>query len=233
VRLGVLLDRFDPLGGGAEAHTDALMRRAVEQGEAVMLATLEGEGPPGVTTRRIQAPRRRPARDRAFAEVGEATLRAAGCDVVLAFRHALRCDVYLPHGGLVEDALAALDAPASVAADPAVSAYLRGIVLKDSNRDAEAAECFDKALALRPDLERAHYHRGTARFLAGDKQGALRDLERAVEGEPDFLFAVYNLGVAAVALRDWERAKRAFARCLELGVPNRSLASKLVRDGGV
>lgn len=112
MRLGVLLDRFDPAGGGAEAHTDALLRRAVEVGDAVLLATLAGEGPPGVATRRIEAPRRRPARDRAFAAVGEATLRAAGCDVVLAFRHAPRCDVYLPHGGLVADALAAHDAAA-------------------------------------------------------------------------------------------------------------------------
>src|SRR5687768_9622127 len=103
MRLGVLLDRFDPAAGGAEAHTDALMRRAVAEGEPVLLATLAGAGPPGVTTRRIDAARSRPARDRAFATVGEATLRAAGCDVVLAFRHALACDVYLPHGGLVED----------------------------------------------------------------------------------------------------------------------------------
>jgi len=124
--------------------------------------------------------------------------------------------------GRFQDALTALDAPGLHApgagdADRAASAaYLRGIVLKDSGKDAEAAECFDRALALRPDLERAHYHRGTARFLAGDKQGALRDLERAVESEPDFLFAVYNLGVAAVGARDWERAKHAFARCLDL-----------------
>lgn len=110
MRLGVLLDRFDPAAGGAEAHTDALLRRAVAQGDQVMLATLEGEGPPGVTTRRIDAPRGRPARDRAFALVGAAQLRAAGCEVVLAFRHALSCDVYLPHGGLVEDTLAAHDA---------------------------------------------------------------------------------------------------------------------------
>jgi UDP-glucose:(heptosyl)LPS alpha-1,3-glucosyltransferase len=110
VNLGVLLDRFDPAAGGAERHTDALLRRAVEQGERVTLATLQGEGPPGVTTRRIDAPRRRPARDRVFAEKGVAELRGAGCDVLLAFRHVPTCDVYLPHGGLVEDAIAAREA---------------------------------------------------------------------------------------------------------------------------
>src|SRR5205085_11064468 len=57
-----------------------------------------------------RVPRTRPARDRHLADAGERALRDAGCDAVLAFRHALRCDVYLPHGGLVEDAWAARDA---------------------------------------------------------------------------------------------------------------------------
>jgi UDP-glucose:(heptosyl)LPS alpha-1,3-glucosyltransferase len=109
VRLGLLYDRYDPRAGGAEAHTEALLVRALAQGDSVVLATLEGEGPPGSTTIRVRGPRRRPARDRALATVGERRLREAGCDVVLAVRHALACDVYLPHGGLVDDASAAAD----------------------------------------------------------------------------------------------------------------------------
>ena len=106
MRLGVLLDRFDPLAGGAEAHTDALLRRAVDGGEEVVLATLEGQGPPGVTTLTIPAPRRRPARDRVFAVRGVERLRAAGCDGVRAFRQALKI-----HPGLegVEEAVRALE----------------------------------------------------------------------------------------------------------------------------
>lgn len=112
MRLGVLLDRYDPALGGAEQHTDRLVRRALAQGDEVRIAALEGEGPPGSTTRRIAAPRRRPARERVFARDGAARLRADGAEVVLAFRHALDCDVYLPHGGLVDDARAAGDAAA-------------------------------------------------------------------------------------------------------------------------
>ncbi|MFM8980968.1 MAG: glycosyltransferase family 4 protein [Planctomycetia bacterium] len=110
MRLGVLHDRYDPRRGGAEAHTDALLRRALAEGDEVVLAVLEGEGPPGSRTLAIEAPRRRPARDRVLATVGERRLREAGCDVVLAVRHVLACDVYLPHGGLVADAVAASDA---------------------------------------------------------------------------------------------------------------------------
>lgn len=104
MRLGILHDSADPRRGGAEAHTDALVRRALAEGDEVVLAVLEGEGPAGSTTLRIDAPRRRPARDRVLATQGERRLREAGCDVVLAFRHVLACDVYLPHGGLVADA---------------------------------------------------------------------------------------------------------------------------------
>lgn len=110
MRLGLLLDRYAPAAGGAEAHTDALLRRALAQGDEVVVATLDGQGPPGSETLLLRAPRRRPARDRFLAEEGERRLRQAGCDVLLALRHALACDVYLPHGGLVDDALAAHDA---------------------------------------------------------------------------------------------------------------------------
>ena len=109
MRLGVLLDALGARRGGAEGHTAALLARCVATGDQAVLATMRGEGPAGVTTLRIGARGRRPARDERFAYEGEAALRAAGCDVVLAVRHAPRCDVYLPHGGLVADARAAKD----------------------------------------------------------------------------------------------------------------------------
>ncbi len=110
MRLGVLLDVFDPARGGAESHTAALMRRAVEAGDTVVLACAEGSPPEGVERVEVPAARGgRPRRDRALAVDGERALREAGCDAVIAFRHALRCDVYMPHGGLVEDAWRARD----------------------------------------------------------------------------------------------------------------------------
>ncbi|MDA1195461.1 MAG: glycosyltransferase family 4 protein [Planctomycetota bacterium] len=102
MKLGVLLDRLDGTAGGAEVHTRALVTRCVEGGGAAAIATLSGDAPAGVETLRIEARGGRPERDEAFAIEGERALRAAGCDVVLAVRHALACDVYLPHGGLVD-----------------------------------------------------------------------------------------------------------------------------------
>jgi UDP-glucose:(heptosyl)LPS alpha-1,3-glucosyltransferase len=105
VRLGLLLDDVDPARGGAEAYAAALLERAAARGFDPLVARLEGRPPAGVAAVDVPGvPRSRPARDRAFAERGEAALRERGADVVLAFRHAPRCDVYFPHGGLVEDA---------------------------------------------------------------------------------------------------------------------------------
>lgn len=114
MKLGVLLDRVHTPVGGAERYTLALLERAIAAGDEAMLATLAGEADPaviphGVETLAITAPRSRPERDETFAREGAAALRAAGCDRVMAIRHALDCDVYFPHGGLVDDARAAKD----------------------------------------------------------------------------------------------------------------------------
>ncbi len=109
MRLGVLLDRLGARRGGAEAHTAALLARAVEVDGDAVLATLDGVAPPGCRTIRIRARGPRPGRDARFAARGEAALRDAGCDVVLAVRHTARCDVLILHGGLVGDARAAKD----------------------------------------------------------------------------------------------------------------------------
>ncbi|MHC4829517.1 MAG: ATP-binding protein [Planctomycetota bacterium] len=100
--------------------------------------------------------------------------------------------------------------------------YLKGIILKDMGQAHEAVACFDRAILADDSLERLHYHRGTARFDADNREGALEDLREAITREPLFLFAVYNLGVVAVALRRWDEAKTAFARCLDLDPANRA-----------
>ncbi len=110
MKLGVLLDDFTPPYGGAERHTDALMKRALAQGDDVVLASMRGAPPEGAAHIEVRAGGPRPECDEAFAGDGARALRAAGCDVVLAFRHASDCDVYLPHGGLVQEARDAKDA---------------------------------------------------------------------------------------------------------------------------
>jgi len=108
VKLGILVDSLQTLGG-AELHTMRLIARALRAGDEVVVASLVANTT-GVEHVVVKAPRSRPARDRVFAERGLATLREKGCDAVLGFRHCPGVDVYLPHGGLVADALHAQDA---------------------------------------------------------------------------------------------------------------------------
>ncbi len=111
--LGLLIDSLQRPLGGLERHTLALLRRAHQEEEDVAIATVPGGVdrallPEGITVHEVRAPKTRPERDQALAQEGAACLRGAGRRI-LALRHALDCDVYLPHGGLVGDARAAKD----------------------------------------------------------------------------------------------------------------------------
>ena len=113
MKLGLLIDSLQRPLGGLERHTLTLLHRARAEEEDVVIATVPGGVdhellPEGVTVHEVKAPRARPERDQALAEAGAAQLRDVGCRI-LALRHALDCDVYLPHGGLVGDARAAKD----------------------------------------------------------------------------------------------------------------------------
>ncbi|MFC1708327.1 ATP-binding protein [Planctomycetota bacterium] len=138
----------------------------------------------------------------------------------------------LYRGGLFHAALTVLEELLQRRPEMAVAHYLKGIVFKDAGNSAEAVAAFDRAYSIDPGIERIHYHRGTARFLAADKPGAFHDLSVAVKQEPGFLFAVYNLGVASVALRRWDDAKQAFGRCLELDPANRTAYVELLVEIG-
>ncbi|MDJ0972918.1 MAG: glycosyltransferase family 4 protein [Planctomycetota bacterium] len=147
MKLGVLLDRVKAPVGGAERHTLALLAQAAREEGAALLASLDCDSelvPPGVTLLTIDAPRSRPERDEAFAREGAKRLREAGADVVLAIRHALDCDVYFPHGGLVDDARAAKDRAAG-----GVSFWTR--VARAFSRKHAFFQEAERALLGRPD----------------------------------------------------------------------------------
>jgi signal transduction histidine kinase len=103
----------------------------------------------------------------------------------------------------------------------APSWLLKGIILKESGRFEEAISAFDRFGEIQPFSAKALYHRGTSYFMLGKRHEALQDLKHAVELEPEFLFAHYNLGVAAVEERSWDCAKEAFSACVALDPFNR------------
>ena len=60
------------------------------------------------------------------------------------------------------------------------------------------------------------YLKASAAAAKGDRAKAIRHLRKAVQEQPEFFEAHYNLGVHYQALEQWEKATRAYLRAIEL-----------------
>lgn len=60
------------------------------------------------------------------------------------------------------------------------------------------------------------YLKASAAAAKGDRSKAIRHLRKAVEAQPEFFEAHYNLGVHYQALEQWENATRAYLKAIEL-----------------
>ena len=93
--------------------------------------------------------------------------------------------------------------------DPAPDTVL-GCCLSRIAQRGEAIAAFNRALAFDPGFAPAWYYRGVERLNAGDAQGAVEDLEKAVEADPVYADALAMLADAAAKRGDAEAA-RAYA----------------------
>lgn len=94
----------------------------------------------------------------------------------------------------------------SGATSEALAHIARGHVYSEEGQLADAAACFEKALALDPDLPMAHNNLGWIRERQGDRTGALRLYRRAVNLNGAFWLAQRNL---ASLLTDMARTEEA------------------------
>jgi UDP-glucose:(heptosyl)LPS alpha-1,3-glucosyltransferase len=102
LRIGFVLDRFDPSKGGMEWALSELFRHLTERGHEVHLFASEWKEDPDLSlaihTVRASGPRSR--REVVFADEAVRAARAEECDVVVGMRHSPGVDVYYPHGGV-------------------------------------------------------------------------------------------------------------------------------------
>ncbi len=111
MRIGVVIDRWDPARGGAERALALLTNHLVGAGHEAHVFTLAAaDGAPGTVVRLKRPMRPRGAMEIAFARDAMAAARAASCDAVIGVRHMEEADVYWPHGGLHAVTLAAGEA---------------------------------------------------------------------------------------------------------------------------
>lgn len=131
----------------------------------------------------------------ALAALGQALALAPG-DVSYRIEQA-RIRVHL---GQWEAALAELDAlPAQ-----AEVLNLRGIALRQLQRNAEALACYDQALALQPGLVEALNNRGNLRLLQRRFSAALQDLDEALARQPQGDWLPGLRLYAAMHLYQWD-----------------------------
>nr|WP_286177711.1 tetratricopeptide repeat protein [Rhodopirellula sp. JC639] len=124
-----------------------------------------------------------------------------------------------------------------LAAEPgnAKAWHLSGIVCAQQNELAEAAERFEKAIALRDDVAIYHYNLGLAYQHLMDKDGAVKAYRTAVAIQPDFLEAQNNLGNGLVDLDETTKAVEHF-RELSKRFPDESIVhynlANVLQDAG-
>ncbi|GMU08489.1 tetratricopeptide repeat protein [Corallococcus caeni] len=101
--------------------------------------------------------------------------------------------------------------------------YLLGRVYFYGERDAEAGQEFDKALALAPDVAEYHYLKGYFLRVTRNVGGAIAELTRAAELSPRTAKYQAVLGEALLAKNE-DEARSAFMQALSIE-PDNALAS--------
>ena len=103
------------------------------------------------------------------------------------------------------------------AASPAVGLLVqRGMRNMDAQAWSTALEDFDAALDLAPDFAEGWAKRASARFMMGDLDGSVRDIQEVLRREPRHFGALAALSTIAEERRDYPAALRAYEAALAI-----------------
>lgn len=100
--------------------------------------------------------------------------------------------------------------------------FLKGVMLADSQRSAEAIAIFVKLTLDHPELAESHNNLATLHAAAGDYDKARLALEQALRANPDYATAHENLGDVYAML-----ASQSYTRAARLDRGNTSIGPKL------
>jgi tetratricopeptide (TPR) repeat protein len=100
---------------------------------------------------------------------------------------------------------------------PAVTLLMsRGLREMKADATGDAIEDFSDAIALDPNLAEAYHQRAIARYAGGDSQGAIADIQAALQHEPRSFAAFQTLSEIAEAQKNWKGAYEAWQKVMEL-----------------
>ena len=111
LRIGLLIDRWDPSRGGAERALAALADGLGARGHAVLAFASEGVADARWRPVRAAWALGRGSREKNLARALVDAARAAECQVLIGVRHLHECDLWWPHGGVHRASLRALGKP--------------------------------------------------------------------------------------------------------------------------
>ncbi|MDZ7653207.1 MAG: tetratricopeptide repeat protein [Burkholderiaceae bacterium] len=128
-----------------------------------------------------------------------------------------------------DDALKRLDALLAKAPRNAQARFLRGVVLADTGKTAEAVATFEAMTQEFPELPEPYNNLAVIHAAAGRYDTARALLLRAIDVAPNYVTAQENLGDLHLAM-----AADVYARALKLDPGNAALKAKLqlARDAG-
>jgi tetratricopeptide (TPR) repeat protein len=100
--------------------------------------------------------------------------------------------------------------PAAARSEQAISAFNQGVELFNAGQAAEAMPYFDKAIDRDARFAQAFYARGACKHSLQNTEGALSDLNQAIEIKPDYIDAFSLRGAIWYEVEQWEAALRDF-----------------------
>jgi tetratricopeptide (TPR) repeat protein len=103
----------------------------------------------------------------------------------------------------------------------------RAVTAMNRKDNKVAVDVLDKLVAIEPEWAEAWAQRATARFMDGDRAGAVEDLGHALAREPRHFNALAGLGSALYSLGYEKRALEVFRRALAVR-PHQAEVKQLV-----
>ena len=128
----------------------------------------------------------------------------------------------LHYAGKTEAALQRADEFLVTRPKDAQMRFMRGVMLADANRAAEATAVFERLIEDYPDLAEPYNNLAALQAGNGDIALARATLDQAVRANPGYATARENLGDVYAAL-----AAQSYARAIELDPLNTTAAPKL------
>lgn len=114
-------------------------------------------------------------------------------------------------GALEAVAVSLEQAPASV-----MTQFLYGKLLQEADRFADALTAYERVEELDPSCPRLYANQGVVRFFLDDTEGAVRDLTKALQADPQDTASLFNLAVVHMAAKSFRNAQQALEQLITL-----------------